>query len=95
MTDASKIIKDLQDKLDAAEHNAKRNIREYKRLCDENDRLRELVRDLDALLNDFCDKEEPDGEHCPAWTDKGVQCRLRDIEDRMSDLGIEVDQCQG
>lgn len=55
--------------------------------CDE---LRELISDMHALLQRTCESRDECGRDCELWPDHDKQCDLRDIEDRMAVLGIEV-----
>ena len=48
-------VERLRQQVDTAKHNSVRNAREYARLCHENDRLRELVRDLWARRDPLLD----------------------------------------
>ena len=53
---------------------------------------RMLAQDALELLDEFCRAQAPDGHGCPLWPDPTIQCRLRDLEDRARELGIEVDK---
>ncbi|MBP3885956.1 MAG: hypothetical protein J6D54_13605 [Olsenella sp.] len=66
----------LREQLDTAEHNQTRNAREYARMCHENDRLRELVRDM--VLN------------MGGCALHGNALRLREFGNRAKELGVEV-----
>ena len=44
--EVERLRKQLHDQHDTTEHNFVRNAREYKRVCEENAKLRELVRDM-------------------------------------------------
>lgn len=50
-----------------------------------------LVHDMYAALQDFCEHEVK-GEYCPLWREDdrmcGKQCKFRDIEDKMHELGL-------
>ena len=72
---------------------------EAERLCDENERLEaenakllELVEDMHAALQAFCDAQDVHGDNCPLWVERTDDCELRGIERRMSELGVEVDE---
>ena len=82
----AKLRNQLHDQQDTAEHNFVRNAREYKRVCDENDRLRELVSDMwEACPADgyYCIY------HCEHY-DKESESHCK-LEARMAELGVEVD----
>lgn len=55
--------------------------------------LQELVEQMHDALQTFCERQEAGS--CPMWTSDmrycGKQCRLRDIEDKMRELGFEVE----
>jgi len=67
----------LHDQQDTAEHNFVRNAREYKRVCDENAKLRELVKAMTPFL---C---------CMPFA--SCNTLAASVRKRMSELGIEVD----
>jgi regulator of replication initiation timing len=69
----------LREQVDTAKHNSVRNAREYARLCRVNDKLRELVRDMWRELAVACAEQVTSHE------------TLREVSDRMRELGIEVD----
>lgn len=56
-----------------------------------NDDIKNLIHDMYGALQDFCEREVK-GEYCPLWREDdrrcGKQCRFRDIEDRMCELGF-------
>jgi len=58
----------------------------------ENAKLRELVEDMHAALQAFCDAQDVHGDNCPLWVERTDDCELRGIERRMSELGVEVDE---
>ena len=59
----------------------------------ENFDMRSLVMKMHDALQKFCDAEEPDGKGCPLLQeDRSCQCMLRDIEDWMRELEIEVEE---
>lgn len=81
----------LHDQQDTAQHNFVRNAREYKRVCDENDRLRELVRDMWRFTGAAC-KKHPRLFDPSAQGGQMVQLNAIDaFEQRMRELGAEVD----
>lgn len=53
----------------------------------ENRELRELIGDMHSLLQRICESRD---DCCEFWQDRTKQCDLRDIEDKMRELGIEV-----
>ena len=57
----------------------------------ENAKLRELVEDMHAALQAFCDAQDVHGDNCPLWVERTDDCELRGIEHRMRELGIEVE----
>jgi len=57
----------------------------------ENAKLRELVEDMHAALQTFCDAQDVHGDNCPLWVERTDDCELRGIERRMSELRVEVD----
>ena len=69
----------LHDQPDTAGHNFVRNAREYKRVCDENDKLRRLVKHLHEC------EEHDDCEGCEYEADD-----VCDFEHDMQELGIEA-----
>ena len=69
----------LHDQQDTAGHNFVRNAREYKRVCDENDKLRRLVKHLHEC------EEHDDCEGCEYEADD-----VCDFEHDMQELGIEA-----
>lgn len=76
----------LREQLDTAEHNRKRNFREYARMCHENDKLRELVVRMARVLN-------VGGECCDRDCEKEFDCKyICRIADAMCELGVEVDE---
>lgn len=75
----------LRDQLDAKEHNERRNLREYARVCKENDRLRELVEDLFDYATDTCLKATNGPEQTRRFVMDGA-----DLADRARRLGCSV-----
>lgn len=61
-------------------------------LRDENRELRELIADMHGLLQRTCESRDECGRDCELWPDHNKQCDLRDVEDRMAVLGIEVQE---
>lgn len=57
----------------------------------ENAKLRELVEDMHAALQAFCDAQDVHGDNCPLWVERTDDCELRGIERDMRELGIGVD----
>lgn len=55
----------------------------------ENRELRELIGDMHSLLQRICESRD---DCCEFWQDRTKQCDLRDIEDKMRELGIEVQE---
>lgn len=49
-----------------------------------------LIEDLHMLLQVFCDNAESDT--CPMWVYHDKPCALRNVEDRMRELGMEVSE---
>ena len=80
----AKLRNQLHDQQDTAQHNFVRNAREYKRVCDENAKLRELVADLWT----HCPADRYYCSLCEYGNDDGSECKLAD---RMRELGVEVD----
>ena len=56
----------------------------------ENRELRELITDMHSLLQRTCESRDECGRGCELWPDHNKQCDLRDVEERMAVLGIEV-----
>ena len=83
----------LRTQLEVAEHNRTRNVREYARMCHENDELRELVADMRPFIEDPCPNRECClFEECDASSDR--ECHIEEhVDARMRDLGIEVGEC--
>lgn len=75
---------DLQTQREVATDNTRRNMREYKRVRDENDKLRELVIDMHLTADEFSEKYER-----PFYVDKFL-FRDNHIHKRERKLGIEV-----
>lgn len=76
----------LRDQQDTAEHNLVRNAREYKRVCDENAKLRELVGMMAKAIGVTADK-------CRGDCIGPYECTLDGgcpIQKLMRELGIEV-----
>ena len=85
----------LREQLDVAEHNQTRNAREYARLCHENDKLRELVQDIYGVMW-ACAEQRCTHRHDGCFRvhgNHGDICVSERCwyEDRMSELGIEVE----
>lgn len=82
----------LREQLDAKEHNERRNLREYKRVTDENDRLRELVRDLTPFHEHAWDGDRDGCSWCNLHPDScdGYPCpisiRIRMLGSEDSDV---------
>lgn len=57
----------------------------------DNAKLRELVEDMHAALQAFCDAQDVHGDNCPLWVERTDDCELRGIERRMRELRVEVD----
>ena len=57
----------------------------------ENAKLRELVEDMHAALQAFCDAQDVHGDNCPLWVERTDDCELRGIERSMREFGVEVD----
>lgn len=57
-----------------------------------NSETMDLISDMYKSLQDFCECQVPDTE-CPMWKEEfrrcGKQCRFRDIEDKMRELGLD------
>ena len=55
-----------------------------------NDDVKNLIHDMYAALQDFCEYQAK--TYCPLWREDdrrcGKQCRFRDIEDKMRELGF-------
>ena len=82
----------LRTQLEVAEHNRTRNVREYARMCHENDKLRALVADMRPFIEDSCPRECCLFEECDASSDR--ECHIEEhVDARMRDLGIEVGEC--
>lgn len=86
----SKLRDDLETQREVATDNTRRNMREYKRVRDENDRLRELASILCFCMqvHKLCDDCKLNGAkgdmaHDPLLACKGLHAMLRE-------LGIEV-----
>ena len=83
--EVEQLRKQLHDQQDTAEHNFVRNAREYKRVCDENAKLRWLVNGLTWCCENYgCDNrcqlyDESEPDDC-------CEQRLK------RELGIEVDE---
>lgn len=91
LNENAKLRNQLHDQQDTAQHNFVRNAREYKRVCDENDRLRELVRDMWRFTSAAC-KKHPRLFDPSAQGGQMVQLNAIDaFEQRMRELGAEVD----
>lgn len=78
----------LRDQLDTARHNARRNLREYVRVCRENDKLLELVRDMRTCIDHACMCE-----FCPLFASEDIgelRC-IADVKSHMCELGLEVE----
>ena len=56
----------------------------------ENIALRELISDMHGLLQCICERRDECGRECEFWPDHSKQCDLRDVEERMAVLGVEV-----
>lgn len=56
----------------------------------DNEKLINLVSNMHSALQKFCD--ESDSCNCPLWPDKEKQCDLRDLEDKMQEFGIAVEE---
>lgn len=59
--------------------------------------MRDLIRDMHALLQRCCDEtnmDECSGQpsRCNMWSDPNGDCDLRKIEERMRQLGFEVQE---
>jgi len=84
---------DLQRANDAvrdAEHDESMAWDRVRKAEAENAKLRELVRDMHAALQAFCDAQDVHGDNCPLWVDRTDDCELRGIERDMRELGIEA-----
>jgi len=55
----------------------------------DNAKLRELVEDMHAALQAFCDAQDVHGDNCPLWVERTDDCELRGIERRMRELGVD------
>ena len=53
-------------------------------------RARRLISDMHGLLQRVCESRDECGRDCELWPDHNKQCDLRDVEERMAVLGIEV-----
>ena len=53
-------------------------------------RARGLIGDMHGLLQRICERRDECGRDCELWPDHDKLCGLRDIEERMAVLGIEV-----
>lgn len=58
----------------------------------ELDGLRRLISDMHGLLQRVCESRDECGRDCELWLDHNKQCDLRDVEERMAVLGIEVQE---
>lgn len=83
----SKLRDDLETQRETAWHNTKRNAREYKRVRDENDKLRELADILCFCMQihtrcDDCKLNGAKGDlaHDPLLACKGLHKMLRELE---------------
>lgn len=56
----------------------------------DNAKLRELVEDMHAALQAFCDAQDVHGDNCPLWVERTDDCELRGIERRMRELGVDA-----
>ena len=54
----------------------------------DNAKLRELVENMHAALQAFCDAQDVHGDNCPLWVERTDDCGLRGIERRMRELGV-------
>ena len=80
---------DLQTQREVATDNTNRNAREYKRVCDENDKLRELVR----RYSEYTDQDRCEGCVYKSRCNDGYvdECwQLTEIRRLARELGIEV-----
>lgn len=68
-----------------------KNVADLQEALAENAKLRELVEDMHAALQAFCDAQDVHGDNCPLWVERTDDCELRGIERRMREL--EVDAC--
>ena len=82
--EVERLRKQLHDQKDTAEHNFVRNAREYKRVCDENAELRELVRWMYDRMDESCAVQHPYAP-APISYDRLIQAAARAHE-----LGVEV-----
>lgn len=55
-------------------------------------KARKLISDMHGLLQRTCESRDECGRDCELWPDHNKQCDLRDVEDRMAVLGIEVQE---
>lgn len=78
----------LREQMDTAEHNRKRNFREYVRMCHENDKLRELLRDTLIQTDQYCDKYGIEYEDIADALYKANA----DLNRRLHELGVEVNE---
>lgn len=75
--------------MDMYEMNLRELINENNDLRLECDELRELIGDMHSLLQRICESRD---DCCEFWQDRTKQCYLRDIEDKMRELGIGVQE---
>lgn len=75
----------LRDQLDAKEHNERRNLREYARVCKECDELRALVQDLFEYATDTCLNATNGPGQTRRYITEGA-----DLADRARRLGCSV-----
>lgn len=59
-------------------------------LENENDTMRDLINDMHGLLQRICESRDECGRDCELWPDHNKQCDIRDVEERMAVLGVEV-----
>lgn len=53
-------------------------------------KLRDLIKLMHSALQMYCDSETKDS--CLMWPNKDKQCILRDIEAKMKELEIDVEE---
>ena len=85
----AKLRDDLETQREVATDNTRRNMREYKRVCDENDQLRELVR----RYSEYTDQDRCEGCVYKSRCNDGYmdECwQLTEIRGLARELGIEV-----
>ena len=81
----------MKERIDKLDERCSKLIDKVFKLKGENIQLMALVEQMHEALQKFCDAEPDDGHGCPMLQeDRNCQCALRDIEDWMRDLGIEV-----